>query len=338
MLTLAIPSEGQLFEPALAFLSSCGMGVRRSSSRRYTGAISQVQAMALFQRSADITPKIEEGKTDLGIVGLDRYHEYRKEGGDAVLLIEDLHFGACRIVAAVPDTWVDVTSVEDLADLSLEFHQKGRELRVVTMYPRLVTRYFLANGINYYTLLSAAGTLESAPASGYADMIVDVTETGTTLRENHLKMIEGGTILESQACLVGNIKRLTRDAETLEQTRAFLERIEAHIRAGSVYRLTANVKGVSAEDVARKLLARRDLAGLQGPAVSPVYSEQPGWYSVRLVVRQDKLMGGVEHLRSVGATDISASQVSYQFESRCHAYERLLAARDARQGGKLSAQ
>lgn len=329
MLTLAIPSEGQLYDTALEFLTACGMSIRRSSARRYTGTIPQVgDAVVLFQRSADITPKVEEGLTDLGIVGLDRYEECRKEGGDITLLIEDLGFGSCKVVVAVPDAWVDVTSIDDLADLSLEFHQKGREFRVVTMYPRLVNRYFLANGVNYYTLESAAGTLESAPASGYADLIVDITATGATLRENHLKTIQGGTILESQACLVGNRSTLTRDEATLRQVRSILERMEAHIRAGFVYRLTANVRGTSTEDVASKVLSRPELAGLQGPTVSPVFSDEGGWYSVRLVVREERLLEGVEHLRDVGATDISAAQVSYQFESRCHAYERLIASQE----------
>lgn len=339
MLTLAIPSEGQLYDPALEFMAACGMPIHRTSSRRYTGDIHTLgDAVAIFQRSADITPKVEEGLTDLGIVGLDRYEECRKEGGDVTLLFEDLGFGSCNVVVAVPDAWVDVTSVDDLADLSLEFHQKGRDFRVVTMYPRLVNRFFLANGINYYTLESAAGTLESAPASGYADLIIDITATGTTLRENHLKMIQGGTILESQACLVGNRRTLTRNEASLMQVRSMLERMEAHMRAGNVYRLTANVRGVSSEDVARKILARPELAGLQGPTISPVFSDDKGWYSVRLVVQEDRLLKGVNHLREVGATDISAAQVSYQFEDRCQAYERLLASQQDSTGSEASVQ
>jgi len=329
LLTLAIPSEGQLYEPSLAFLAACGMQVRRPSSRQYTGAIPQVNDVTvLFQRSADITPKIEEGSTDLGIVGLDRYHEYRREGGDAVLLIEDLGFGSCRLVVAVPDAWLDVTSIDDLADLSLAFHQKGRQFRVATMYPRLVNRFFLAHGVNYYTLVSSSGTLESAPASGYADLIVDITATGTTLRENHLKTLQGGTVLVSQSCLIGNRQRLTGDEALLDQVRTILERIEGHLRAGSFYRLTANIRGRSAEEVAKAILRRRELSGLQGPTVSPVFSSEGGWYSVSVVVPEVRLLEGVEHLRRVGATNISASQVGYLFQEHCEAYERLLRSRE----------
>jgi ATP phosphoribosyltransferase len=109
-----------------------------------------------------------------------------------------------------------------------------------------------------------------------------------------------------------------------------LERIEAHIRAGNVRRLTANVRGNSSEEVAQKLLSQRDLAGLQGPTISPVYSSSgsPEWYAVRMVIKQENLLRSIDHLRAVGATDISAAQVSYQFESRCQAFERLLAASD----------
>ena len=95
---------------------------------------------------------------------------------------------------------------------------------------------------------------------------------------------------------------------------------------------------LASEDVARKILARPELAGLQGPTISPVFSEEKGWYSVRLVVREDRLLGGVDHLREVGATDISAAQVSYQFEDRCQAYERLIASQQDHTGSEAPAQ
>jgi ATP phosphoribosyltransferase len=196
------------------------------------------------------------------------------------------------------------------------------------MYPRLVNRYFMAHGVNYYALVSAAGTLESAPASGYADLIVDITATGTTLRANHLKILNDGVILESQACLVGNRRRLTADEGSLKQARAILERIEAHIRAGAFYRLTANIKGSSAEGVAEGILKRRELSGLQGPTVSTVYSTEGGWYSVSVVVPGSRLLEGVEHLRQVGAINIFTSQVNYLFGGQCEAYETLLRSRD----------
>ena len=117
----------------------------------------------MFQRTADVTTKVEEGSADIGITGLDRFLESRREAGNGIVLVEDLSFGRCELVLAVPSAWLDVTSLSDLADVALEFRQRGRHLRIATKYPRLVQRFLLENGINYFTLVMASGTIELHP-------------------------------------------------------------------------------------------------------------------------------------------------------------------------------
>ncbi|MBI2856557.1 MAG: ATP phosphoribosyltransferase, partial [Chloroflexi bacterium] len=174
MLRLAIPSDGELYEPTLAFLRNCGVPVERSSPRRYTAAIpSMPHTTVLFQRAGDIPAKVEEGSADLGISGLDRFLEVRVEAGDSTVVMEDLGYSRCELVVAVPDTWVDVTSMSDLADLSVDLREKGKELRVATKYPRLVQRHLFRHGFNYFSLVQSSGTLEAAPAMGFADVIAD---------------------------------------------------------------------------------------------------------------------------------------------------------------------
>lgn len=325
MIRLALPSDGELHETSLTFLASAGLSVHRPSARRYTGTIPALPGTTvLFQRSQDITGKVEEGSADLGICGLDRYLEYHREEGGALLVLEDLGYGGCDLVVAVPDSWVDVSTMDDLADVALEFRQRGAQLRIVTKYFRLVQRFFLAHGINYFSLISSTGALEAAPAAGYGDIIVDISATGTTLRENRLKTLDDGVVLSSQACLVGNRRRLA-DPEVLDKTRSMLEMMEGYLRARSFCRLTANVRADSPDEVAGIILSRPELSGLQGPTVSQVYSaSHETWYSVSLVVARDKLLEEVEHLRNAGATDIFVSQVNYLFQKRCRAYERLL--------------
>ena len=157
-----------------------------------------------------------------------------------------------------PIPWLDVTSVDDLADLALEFHQQGKQLRVATKYPRLLRRHLFDRGINYFTLVPASGTLEAATAAGYADLIADLSATGATLRENRLKTLDGGIILASQACLIGNPPLLGESQEALRLARALLEMMEAHLRAEPFYRLTANVRGSSDLEVSATILARPD--------------------------------------------------------------------------------
>jgi ATP phosphoribosyltransferase len=327
LLKLALPSDGELHEPTLRFLGGCGMPVERASARRYTARLGAVPGcVVLFQRAADITSKVEEGSADLGIMGLDRFMESRREGGDALLIVEDLRYGRCELVLAVPDVWVDVTSTVDLADLAVAFREKGRDLRIATKFPRLVQRFLYAKGINYFTLAESSGSLEVAPAMGFADIIADISSTGVTLRENHLKTLADGTILSSQACLIGNRRLLAQQASRLEVAREVLERLEAHLSAQDSCAITANVRGESPEAVATYVMRRRELAGIQGPTVAPVYGGEGGWYAVTVVVPRDAVLEAVEHFRRMGGNGITVAQPTYLFQPACSAYERLLAA------------
>ena len=324
-LRLVIPSDGELYEPTLSYLGSCGMSVRRPNARQYTATITSLPGVeVLFQRSADVTTKVEEGSAELGITGLDRYLEYRTDERQVVSLIDDLGYGRCDFVLAVPDAWLDVSSIDDLADLALEFRQQGKQLRIATKYPKLLREYLFRRGINYFTLVAVSGALEAAPVAGYADLIADLTASGTTLRENRLKTLEGGTILSSQSCLIGNTTTLVQSTEALRLAREFVEMLESHMRAEPYYRLTANVRGGSPEEVSATVLSRPEVSGLRGPTIARVYNvEEQDWYAVSLLVRKDRLMEAVDHLRDCGGIEISASQLSYLFKGDSSVFDRL---------------
>ncbi len=321
-LRLVLPSDGELHKSTLDFLGACGLPVHRPSTRRYTALIPAAPDVeVLLQRAADVTQKVEEGSAELGITGMDRYLEDRGDDGWAVALIDDLHFGRCDLVLAVPDSWLDVTSV---ADLALEFRQEGKQLRIATKYPRLLRRYLFERGINYFSMVPTSGTLEAAPAAGYADLIADLISTGTTLRENRLRTLEDGTVLVSQACLIGNPALLAASPTGLSLARSLVEPMEANLRAKSYYRLTANVRGPSATEVSATIPARPILAGPRAPTVARVYNvEEQDWHSVSLLVKKEMLLDAVDHLRNCGAVDIAGSQVSYLFEGRSEGYHLL---------------
>lgn len=325
-LRLALPSEGALYGPTSDFLRSCGLGVSRPSERRYTAAIPTLRDVeVLFQRSADIPREIDDGSADVGITGLDRYLEYRREGGDSLLLFEDLGFGSARLVIAIPDGWLDVTTVADLADLALEFRQKGRELRIATKYPRLVSRFLHRHGIHYFTQVHASGGLEAAPTMGYADLIADITASGATLRENRLRPLADGVVRTSQASIIGNGRLLAREDERLALIREILERVESYLRAREFQRVSANIESDSEDAVAAKVMAKRHLAGIQGPTISKVYTDDgKSWFGVQVVVRKDDLVRVVDHFRSLGGSGITVNEATYVFRARCESYEALL--------------
>lgn len=233
-LRLAVPSNGALHKASLSFLDSCGIGVLRANQRKYTADIPSLPGVTvLFQRSADITLRVEEGSADMGIVGMDRVLELRPENGDTSIALESLGFGHCDLVIGVPDSWVDVTSLADLSDLSMEFRDSGKDLRIATKYPRLLSRYLLNNGVNYFSLAKSSGTLEAAPAMGYADIIGDISASGTTIRENHLKTIKGGFAFKSEACLISNRRLISEDEDKQETSKSLVESMETYLQSQS---------------------------------------------------------------------------------------------------------
>jgi ATP phosphoribosyltransferase len=112
-------------------------------------------------------------------------------------------------VVAVPESWVDVTHVIDFVDLTSAFKESGRTFRVSTKYPVLTQAHFRRWGIYHYQIIDSEGALELHPSLGIADVIVDLTSSGTTLKDNRLKEIEQGTVLDSAACLIGHAPGLS---------------------------------------------------------------------------------------------------------------------------------
>src|SRR6266852_2171624 len=166
------------------------------------------------------------------------------------MLERSLGFGHCRLVVAVPETWVDVSTPADLWHLAGYYRsRKGRNLRIATKYPRLTTHFLRQHGITHYKLVSPHGALEAAPLTDTADLIVDLTETGTTLRENHLKLLDDGVVLRSQACLIGNTLLLRENKQALILASIMLELIEARMQARNRSMLTAHLQAETPEDM-----------------------------------------------------------------------------------------
>jgi ATP phosphoribosyltransferase len=313
----------------LAFLDACGLHVTHINPRQYVALMPAIPELEVwFQRSADIVRKVRYGDVDLGITGFDSVAEYRGEGDEVVVLHAALGFGECQLVLAVPDAWADVTSVNELAALARQRAAEGQPLRIGAKYEGLVARFLAEHAIHAYQLIRAEGALEAGPQMGYVDLIVDLTATGVTLRENRLKRIESGTLLTSQACLIGNRHALKKRPEVLTIAKQLLEFIEAHLRATGFHAIIANIQGESAEAVAQKVLSQPELAGLQGPTIAPVYLRDPtarDWYAISIIVRKQRLVQAVEQLRQIGGSGVVVTPATYIFEDEPATYRQLLA-------------
>ncbi len=209
LIRLAIPSKGHLYDGIIELLKTAGYKVRRASDRQYEATIvGHPRFHVVFMRPTDIVIQVQEGRCHLGVTGMDVFAEHAVETDVALVVAPDLGYGGCRLAVAVPESWIDVSHVMDLVDLTTEFKTAGRTFRVSTKYPALVRQYFRKLGIYYYQLIDSEGALELHPSLGIADIIVDLTSSGITLKDNRLREIGGGTVLESASCLIGHAPTL----------------------------------------------------------------------------------------------------------------------------------
>jgi ATP phosphoribosyltransferase len=324
---LALPSKGRMEEETRTFLHECGLSVNKVNPRQYIAQIDDIPYLEIwFQRSADVVRKVRDGDVDLGIVGFDMVVEYRGTGDDVVIIHDALGYGQCHLSVAVPEDWTDIHSTRDLAALAAS-RQTQRPLRVVSKYERQTTAFLEQHQIKPYRVLHAEGALEAAPQMGSADFIVDLVSSGVTLRENRLKQIEGGRLLQSEMVFIGNCTALTQRPKVLAVARQMLERIEAHLRAVEHETIIANIRGSSPEEVAQKVFSQPDLGGLQGPTISRVYLRDAadiGWYAITIVVRKDRLHQSIEQLRSIGGSGVLVLPITYIFEEEPHRWLKLL--------------
>ncbi len=204
--TLALPSKGRLKEQTLAVLEKAGYRVvLPDDDRNYRARVEGEEGLdILFLSASEIARELGYGGVDLGVTGEDLVRETLAHADERVAIEAELGFGHADVVVAVPEVWRDVTTMADLDDVAADFRQRhGRRLRIATKYWRLTQQFFSQkHGIQVYRIVESLGATEGAPAAGSADMIVDITSTGSTLRANRLKVLEDGVILRSQACLV----------------------------------------------------------------------------------------------------------------------------------------
>lgn len=333
---LALPSKGILQDGAVDFLEACGLKVFRPNPRQYAATINGLPGVTvLFQRPGDIVVSVQQGSVDFGITGYDVLAERLAKsagevnGSSPTLMLHDaLGFGPCSLAVAVPED-LPVQSTADLARWAQELGADDRALRVATKFPGLTGRFLDERGIAPYRLIGVEGTLEIAPAIGYADLIADLVSSGVTLRDNHLRPLEDGTILRSQACLIANRAALQERPEVLATARHLLEYIEAHQRAGGSYLVTANMRGESAEAIAGDMFSRTSLGGLQGPTVSPVIAREhwqtgTNWFAVNIVVRKDQLFEAISELRAIGGSGVIVAPCAYIFEEEPARYRAML--------------
>ena len=206
-LILAIPSKGRLQADTQTLFARAGIEIAPAGgTRSYRGRIEGIAGVEVTYLSApEIAREIGAGAVHAGVTGRDQVEETVADFATRAEFVAPLGFGRCDVVVAVPEPWVDVDTMEDLDDVAAAFRPRhGRRLTVATKYINVTRRFFAGHGIADYRIVESLGATEGAPSSGAADLIVDITSTGATLRANGLKVLADGVILKSQAHLVAS--------------------------------------------------------------------------------------------------------------------------------------
>ncbi|MGO4567460.1 ATP phosphoribosyltransferase [Rhizobium sp. 2YAF20] len=205
-ITIALPSKGRMKEEASDIFERAGLSiVAVGNDRSYRGRVEGWEGVEIaFLSASEISREIGNGTVDFGVTGEDLVREGLAEADRRVEICARLGFGRADVVVAVPEIWLDVGTMADLGDVAADFRTRhGRRLTIATKYWRLTQQFFSSqHGIQLYRIVESLGATEGAPASGSADIIVDITSTGSTLQANHLKVLSDGIILRSEACLV----------------------------------------------------------------------------------------------------------------------------------------
>jgi len=305
-LVLAVPAKGRLQENAEAFFARAGLTlVKPRGARDYRGTIAGLDGVEIAYLSAsEITSQLGAGAVHLGVTGEDLVREMIPDADKKVVLIDGLGFGFANVVVAVPQAWIDVRDMADIDDVATAFrHHHGRKMRIATKYINLTRDFFSAHGIIDYRIVESSGATEGAPAAGTAEMIVDITTTGTTLAANGLKVVEDGTILRSQANLVAARGAAWGKTER-DSARVILDRLAAQARA----RAYREVRARFAANADTLIEDAKDKFGVETPFGGPTITGL-----LTLHCPPDQVYALTNFLRENGAEAVAVAELDYVF-------------------------
>jgi ATP phosphoribosyltransferase regulatory subunit len=202
--------KGSLFAGSIAALAACGLETEALANPGRQLIVRAPGVEYIISKPTDVPVYVAYGAADCGIGGKD----VLVEAGLEVVEIADLGFGGCRFVVA------------ERADSAVSASEHARHLgvvRVATKYPMIAQAHFDARGIQV-EIVKLNGNIELAPLIGIADVIVDITATGTTLRENNLRIVE--EVMPSSARFVGNPVSVRTNSRVLELADAMTNAIK----------------------------------------------------------------------------------------------------------------
>ena len=276
MITLAIPNKGRLKEPTLRLLKKAGYNFRKRDRLLYS-TCTNADLQIYFLRTDDIPVLVDSGVIDMGITGSDLLAE-RKVSVDEVLA---LNYGRCRLCVAVKDDFKG----DEIKDL------EGKT--IATSFPEITEQYFSEKGVSI-TCIEMNGSLEIMVGLKLADAIVDIVETGDTLRDNNLKVFKE---INTYRTVVVAHKKVSQ----LPKVRKIVRRLEGILIAEEYSLLEYNIKG----EVLKK--AEKITPGFESPTISEL--DEPDWFAVKVMVKKKEVVDTMDRLEAIGATAILETEI-----------------------------
>ncbi len=205
IITVGLPSKGRLREGAIDFFKKNNYNLTSNGGERnyFADVENFPNIKIIYLHAKEIIQRLGDGTLDIGISGLDLLNESSSNLKNKIEVNKKLDFGSANVVIAIPDDWIDVQTVADLEEVSFDFRdKKNTRLRVATKYPNLTNTFLVSKGVTQYKLVPSLGATETYPFIGSSEIITDITSTGKTLKDNNLRVLKDGLILQSKACLL----------------------------------------------------------------------------------------------------------------------------------------
>jgi len=273
---IAVPSKGRISEPSINILEKAGLGLIDKNNRKLISKTFNENIEVMFARASDIPKFVNDGVADMGITGVDLIEESESNVIDLI----DLNFGQTKLVLAAPEE-SKLNSIDEITD----------NMKVATEFPVLTKKYLNENGLDL-EIIKLSGSTEAAPFIGIADLITDLTSTGTTLKMNHLQILD--TILESTIKLIANENSLSEKKELIESVSTSIKGV---LDADRKKLIMMNVKTIDLDKV------KEVMPSMGGLTISEVLSDEKT-VAVQAVIDEKQVFELVNDLRNAGAKDI----------------------------------
>jgi ATP phosphoribosyltransferase len=282
MLRIALPNKGRLADETRELFEDAGLPVKARGERALTASLGG-EYEAIFVRAQDIPEFVADGAADAGVTGWDLVCESERE----LQVRLDLDFGRCRLVVAAREE-SGITQLDEIVS--------GR---VATVFPRVTRRFFNRPGCSV-EVVPVSGAAEIAPHLGIADIVVDLTSTGSTLKVNGLR--EVATVLESSARLVTRASAAVGDPAKLNALDELVTALESVIHARGQRYVMANVPREALDRV------KEVLPGLNGPTVIDILNGGKH-VAVHAVVPASAVYRTIARLKSLGGAGILVTRI-----------------------------